>query len=38
MNYNPSEKFPPPYMSSNFVRIVRCVEMGEDLEAPQVNI
>lgn len=27
------------FMSSpSFVRIVQCVEMGEDLEAPQVNI
>lgn len=36
-NYNLSKKF-SLHVKHNFVRIVSCVEMGQDLEAPQVNI
>lgn len=32
------EKKGSPHLSNNFVRTVPRVEMGEDLEAPQVNI
>lgn len=36
-NYNLSKTF-PLHVKNIFVRIVPCVEMGQDLEAPQVNI